>query len=161
MRWPLTSHWQNIYRPIRPKLVSFSQPLSWWNRAQQIRVGISPKNPYYNFYKYKLSALHVYFGPHSFLIGNLNLGFYKNTTFTKYKHIYWWQFIRFNVFNNSVHPWSIRANVYRSQLDVIAWKFEWWCHELFAFIEPVKQLNTGDQLTNVWFSYCWWLPVLC
>ena len=84
----------------------------------------------------------MYFGPHSFLIENLNLRFYKSTTFTKYKHIYWWQLIKFNVFNMSDHPWSIWANVYRSQLDVISRKFEWWCHELFAFIEPVKQLNT-------------------
>ena len=30
MWWPLTPHWQNIYRPIRPKLDSFSQPLPWW-----------------------------------------------------------------------------------------------------------------------------------
>ena len=59
------------------------------------------------------------------------------------------------MFNDSDHPWSIWANVYRSQLDVKSWTFECWCHELFAFIEPVKQLNTGDQLTNVWFSYCW------
>ena len=149
---------KNIYRPIWPQLDSFSQPLSWWNRAQKLDWafhGLSPKNPYYTFYKYKLSVLHVYFGPHSFLIENLNSGFYKSTTFTKYNHIYWWQLIKFNVFNKSDYPWSIWANVYRSQLDVISWKFEWWCHVLFAFIEPVKQLNTGYQLTNVWFSYCW------
>ena len=24
---------------------------------------------------------------------------------------------------------------------------------MFAFIEQMKQLNKGDQLTNVWFSY--------
>ena len=73
----------------------------------------------------------------------------KSITFTKYKHMYWWQLIEFNVLNQCAY------NHYGSTYVETTWKIEWWYHELFAFIEPMKQLNTGDQLTNVWFSYCW------
>ena len=61
---------------------SFSQPLSWWNRPQKIRVGISlaesKKNPYYTFYKYKSLVWHVYFGPHLYCIDNLTDDFEKH-----------------------------------------------------------------------------------
>ena len=80
---------------------------------------------------------------------------YKKKQVSPNTHIYWWQLIQFNVFNHPDHLWSLWADVYRSRLDVISWKFEWWCHELLAFIEPMKQCNTADQLTHCLVSYCW------
>ena len=107
----------------------------------------------------------MYFGPHSFLIENLNSGFYKSTTFTKYKHIYWWQLIKLNVFNLSDHPWSISwANVYSSQLDVISWKFEWqttqyrWpTHKCLIFISTADAI-ASSLLAMAVCSICLGIP---
>ena len=60
MWWSLARHWQNIYWLIRPKLDSFFQLLSWWNRAHTIRVVISLdyQIPYKYMLKYLSAPLH-------------------------------------------------------------------------------------------------------